>query len=78
VIAHWGCAPDSVVTLHLGVSDCFFADVRPTECAALRKRYHLPERYFLWVGNLEPKKNIPLLMQAHTILKQHRDKSASD
>ena len=30
----------------------------------VRKRYHLPERYILTVGTLQPRKNLPLLISA--------------
>jgi glycosyltransferase involved in cell wall biosynthesis len=32
--------------------------------AALRRRYDLPERYILFVGTLEPRKNVQTLLQA--------------
>lgn len=31
---------------------------------ALRRRYHLPERFFLFVGTIEPRKNLVRLLQA--------------
>jgi glycosyltransferase involved in cell wall biosynthesis len=30
----------------------------------VRRAYNLPERYLLWVGNLEPKKNLPDTLRA--------------
>jgi glycosyltransferase involved in cell wall biosynthesis len=38
--------------------------VPPEEFAALRERWGLPERYFLFVGTLEPRKNLPRLVRA--------------
>ncbi|MEN5086511.1 glycosyltransferase family 1 protein [Sphingobacterium faecium] len=35
----------------------------------IKNRYALPDQYFLFVGNLEPKKNITLIIQAFTRLK---------
>jgi glycosyltransferase involved in cell wall biosynthesis len=37
-----------------------------------RRRLALPERYVLFVGNLEPKKNLELLVQAFYAAKMHR------
>ena len=36
----------------------------PGECAAVRRKYGLPERYFLFVGTLEPRKNLDALVTA--------------
>ena len=33
-------------------------------CARVRKAYHLPEKFFLNVGTLQPRKNIPFLLRA--------------
>jgi glycosyltransferase involved in cell wall biosynthesis len=40
----------------------------------LRQKYHLPERYILYVGTLQPRKNIPFLLEAFAKL---REKSSS-
>ena len=36
----------------------------PLRAAALRRRYNLPERYILFVGTLEPRKNVQTLLRA--------------
>ncbi|MBI2301082.1 MAG: glycosyltransferase family 4 protein [Armatimonadetes bacterium] len=36
----------------------------------LRERFRLPERFLLWVGNVEPKKNVPLLIDALLALRR--------
>lgn len=38
----------------------------------VRKRYHLPERFILFVGTMEPRKNIPLLLKSYHTLKGTR------
>jgi glycosyltransferase involved in cell wall biosynthesis len=37
----------------------------PDRIEAVRQRYHLPERYFLFIGTLQPRKNIPRIVQAY-------------
>ena len=45
--------------------DPLFQPVRdPGALDLVRRRYNLPERYVLYVGNLEPKKNLPRLILA--------------
>jgi glycosyltransferase involved in cell wall biosynthesis len=41
-----------------------FHRVAAAERAAIRARYALPERFALYVGNLKPHKNVPLLVEA--------------
>ncbi|GBC95572.1 GDP-mannose-dependent alpha-(1-6)-phosphatidylinositol monomannoside mannosyltransferase [bacterium HR16] len=36
----------------------------------VRKRYSLPERFLLFVGTLEPRKNLPRLLEAYTLARR--------
>jgi glycosyltransferase involved in cell wall biosynthesis len=40
------------------------------EVAAFVGAYQLPERYVLWCGTLEPRKNVPALLEAFAILRR--------
>jgi alpha-1,3-rhamnosyl/mannosyltransferase len=58
-----GLSPDRVTTVHCGIrSD--FRPQSPAEIAAVRKRLHLPRRYLLYVGTVEPRKNLTTLLRA--------------
>lgn len=39
----------------------------------VKLKYKLPDKYFLYLGTLEPKKNLPLLIEAMKLLKQNYD-----
>ncbi|HEY0870762.1 MAG TPA: glycosyltransferase family 1 protein [Acidothermaceae bacterium] len=39
-------------------------DVSASQIAAFVSQHHLPERYVLWCGTLEPRKNVPTLLRA--------------
>jgi glycosyltransferase involved in cell wall biosynthesis len=54
--------------IHLGVSPRFFAD--PGQAGGLREKYRLPEKYALFTGTIEPRKNLPMLLQALLALKR--------
>ena len=43
------------------------------QIAALRRRYDLPERMILFLGTLEPRKNIPTLLEAFGLLCRNHD-----
>lgn len=59
-------------TVPLGLEPLFFQPVSDDQIVAVRKRYELPQKYFLSVGNLEPKKNRDGLIAAYNLLAQRR------
>jgi glycosyltransferase involved in cell wall biosynthesis len=54
--------------IHHGVAPLFFAD--PGRQCELRRKYLLPEKYILFTGTIEPRKNLPTLLRALLKLKQ--------
>ncbi|MBP8132243.1 MAG: glycosyltransferase family 4 protein [Candidatus Hydrogenedentes bacterium] len=58
-----GLPEDRVDVVHNGLSPEFQPAPRAAR-DAVRNHYGLPERYFLYVGTLEPRKNIPRLIAA--------------
>jgi glycosyltransferase involved in cell wall biosynthesis len=63
-----GIPAERIITVPLGISE----DFRPIKDPALlddgRKRFQLPPEFILYVGLIEPRKNIPLLLKAYTRL----------
>lgn len=58
-------APRAAVRLvPLGVDEIFFTDLEFSERRKIAAKYALPPRYLLYVGNFEPKKNLPNLLRA--------------
>jgi len=58
-----GLEPRRVTTIHCGISPRFRPHT-PGELAEMRKRLHLPQRYLLYVGTVEPRKNLTTLLRA--------------
>jgi glycosyltransferase involved in cell wall biosynthesis len=54
--------------VHHGKSGAFRPDGPAEALASVRTRYELPSRYLLYLGTLEPRKNIPLLLRAFAAL----------
>lgn len=55
---------DRTVVIPLGVSERFRPETDTVKVDCLRRRYALPRRFVLFVGNLAPRKNLPLLIAA--------------
>ena len=63
VVALLGIPEDRVDVAHLGVSPRF--EPSPEDTPALRAKYGLPERFFLYMGTLEPRKNLVRLVETY-------------
>ncbi len=53
-----------ITTTPLGVRDGLVRVVNQAELGLVRKRYHLPEKFVLFLGVLEPRKNVEGLVRA--------------
>ena len=63
--------PEKITVMPLGIrTERFHAGYTDAQKAAVRKQYHLPEEYFLYLGTLEPRKNIVRLVEAYGLAKQ--------
>jgi len=60
----YGRKDSSVTTIHEGVSPEFTREQVSAQARAIRERYALPDRYVLYVGVLQPRKNLIRLIDA--------------
>ncbi len=60
--------PGKIFTVPLGVDDKFHPISVPAPLEDVRQKYGLPQRFILYVGLVEPRKNLPHLLQAYKIL----------
>ena len=49
-------------TIHSGIDDIFNTSRDARQASRVKARYNLPDKYILYVGNIEPKKNIRTLL----------------
>jgi glycosyltransferase involved in cell wall biosynthesis len=61
-----------ITIIPMGCDARFHPGMNVARMLELRQRYALPERYILFVGTLEPRKNIALLLQAFSLLVAER------
>lgn len=64
LVRRYGVPAGRVRVVHHGVTSRF----RPTDAPAVLARYGLPQRYLLYLGTLQPRKNIERLLQAYARL----------
>jgi glycosyltransferase involved in cell wall biosynthesis len=60
-----GIEPDRIEVLYPWVSNEFLTPVPDQEIAALRLRYGLPDRFWLYLGGYDYRKNIEFLLEAY-------------
>ncbi len=69
IISVFGIAPERVGVIYPTVSPDFQPVRDPALLAAFRAKHGLPERYLLYLGTLEPRKNLPTLVEAYARLR---------
>ncbi len=64
IVRHYRIAEDKIDVVYLAAGDEFHPIRDETELDLVRKRYALPKSFVLFVGTLEPRKNLPTLLKA--------------
>ncbi len=63
--------PEKITGIPLGIHLDFHPILDQTALDACREKYHLPQSFILFVGQVEPRKNLPVLFEAYHQLIQH-------
>lgn len=63
LVQRCGTSASKISVVYPGV-DAAFRPLEPPEISAFRRRRSLPERFILFVGTLEPRKNLSMLLHA--------------
>lgn len=65
IIKEYNIAPDKMVVVPNGYEKSLFYPAAPKEIARVQAKYpELPEKYFMYLSNFEPRKDIPTLLTA--------------
>lgn len=68
IIAHTRTIPDKITTIYNGVDIDFFGKKTTEEIEkSILKKYELPKKYALFVGNVKPNKNLKNLVRAFAL-----------
>jgi glycosyltransferase involved in cell wall biosynthesis len=73
ILRHFSIDPDRIEVIYHGIDDRFKERVKEEKLNEVRRKYGLPEKFILFVGNIEPKKNISRLIDAYlNVIRQSR------
>lgn len=76
IVEHQGIAPERITVTPLGVDEAFFTTLPETALAQAREKYGLPEQFFLFLGTLQPRKNLDRVLEAHYKVFRDRNRGA--
>lgn len=68
VSGHFGISENKISVTPLGVDARYYERLVGQDAEAVVQKYQLPERFFLFVGTLQPRKNLTRLLDAHAAL----------
>ncbi len=71
IVEHYRIPEERIRVVHNGVNDAWFKREPPERIEEFRKQRGLRDRYFLFVGTLQPRKNVGRIVQAFERLPAH-------
>jgi glycosyltransferase involved in cell wall biosynthesis len=64
----FGLSPDKIDVAACGYDTERFKPLDKRDVAAFKQQHNLPDRFWLFIGTLEPRKNLPTLLKAYAAL----------
>jgi glycosyltransferase involved in cell wall biosynthesis len=68
LVRAYGARPEKIHVVYLGRDERFVPVTNPLRLAGIRAKYDLAQRYFLYIGTLQPRKNLERVVQAFEAL----------
>lgn len=75
LIEYWGLKENQISVVHCGLNPSWFNKVSDEQRNIVKRKYGLSEKYLLFVGTLQPKKNIDNIISAYSVLNNDLKKS---
>lgn len=71
IIRYLGVSPEKITVVYNGVDLGFYRpDYGEDQVELAKKKYHIAGEYFLYLGTLEPRKNVERIIEAYALLKE--------
>lgn len=64
----WRIPPNRISVVHAAIDTDVYVRRNSEEIGAARKKHSLPERYLLYIGGIDPRKNVKAMIKAYHIL----------
>ena len=72
LVSLFGINPDKIKIIYSGVSGKFFQEPEKAELEKVKTKYQLPDKFFLFLGKIEPRKNILGIFKAFSYLYERK------
>lgn len=70
IIKHYGVEEVKVEVVYNSVSDNFRREISESDLAKVKEKYHLPDEFVMYLGTMQPRKNIPAIIGAFAKMKK--------
>jgi glycosyltransferase involved in cell wall biosynthesis len=70
IVKHYGVEEKKVEVVYNSVSDNFRKEISESDLAKVRGKYQLPEDFVMYLGTMQPRKNIPTIIGAFAKMKK--------
>lgn len=68
IVEQFSIPPEKISVVPLGVDRRYFEVINQQEKLSVLEKLHLPQKFFLFIGTLQPRKNIERILLAHASL----------
>jgi len=68
IIQYYKTDPKKVSWIHNAVGNNFNEEISSEKIVEVIKKYNLPKKFILYIGTLQPRKNLPALIEAYSAL----------
>lgn len=65
IMKYYAIAENKIDWIYNAVADNFTKSISEEQLEAVRKKYNLPQNFILYIGTLQPRKNLPALIEAY-------------
>jgi len=69
IIRYYNINPKKITWIHNAFSEDFLREISQEELLKIQEKYSLPEKFILYLGTMQPRKNIPHLISAFARIK---------